>query len=130
MKVFTVHTRRGSLDIDRDVVIVKEGFSWPAFIFSVIWAIWCRLWLVAIGLLVVEVIASAMMAWLNTSMTTQAIVAVGLALGLGVFGNDLWRWTLARRGFVMSDVVAAADRDAAEQRYFERHPQLAEEYAR
>ena len=130
MKVFTVHTRRGGLDFDRDFVVIKEGFSWPAFLFSVIWAIWCRLWLVAAGLLLVEAITGALMALLNAGMATQFILAGGLALGLGVFGNDLWRWTLARRGFVMSDIVAATDRDAAEQRYFERHPQLAEEYAR
>lgn len=130
MRVFTIHTRRGGLDPDRDIVVVKEGFCWPAFFFSVVWAVWCRLWLVALGLLVAESVVGAIMAWLSANAVTQAIVSVGLALIIGIIGNDLRRWTLGRRDFIESDIVVAADGDTAEHRFFERHPQLTAEYAR
>lgn len=130
MRVFTIHTRRSGLNPDRDIVVVKEGFCWPAFFFSVVWALWCRLWLVAVGLFVAEAVTGGIMAWLGANAVSRAIVSIGLALIIGVIGNDLRRWTLERRGFIESDIVAAADRDAAERRFFDRHPQLTAEYAR
>ncbi len=129
MKVFTVHTRRHGLDPDRDIVVVKEGFCWPAFFFSLVWAIWCRLWLVALAIFIVETLVNVIMAWLNASVTAQTVISLGLALIIGVIGNDLRRWSLDRRGFVQSDIVAASDGDAAEHRFFERHPQLTADYA-
>lgn len=129
MKVFTIHTRRHGLDPDRDIVVVKEGFSWPAFLFSAVWALWSRLWLVALGIIIAEALAGALMSWLNASVVTQTSISMGLAVLLGVIGNDLKRWTLERRGFIQSDIVAAADGDAAEHRFFERHPQLTADYA-
>ena len=44
MRVYTVHMRRPALDPDADFRLVKEGFSWPAFFFSFLWALWSRLW--------------------------------------------------------------------------------------
>ncbi|MBI2584926.1 MAG: DUF2628 domain-containing protein, partial [Rhodospirillales bacterium] len=34
MRLYSVHLRRHGLDPDRDLVLVKEGFSWPAFLLS------------------------------------------------------------------------------------------------
>ena len=44
MKIYSVHDRPGSLAPDRDVVLVKEGFCWPAFFLTALWALWHRLW--------------------------------------------------------------------------------------
>ena len=49
MNVYTVHLRRHGLDPDRDLLVVKEGFSWPAFFLSFLWALWHRLWVPAAG---------------------------------------------------------------------------------
>lgn len=130
MKVFTVHTRGGGLDPDRGVVLVKEGFSWPAFFFSLLWALWCRLWLVALGIFLIEIAANALLAVLGADPPTQAAISLGLAAALGVVGNDLKRWTLSRRGYFESDIVAAADGDAAESRFFDGRPDMAAELAR
>ncbi|HAD86887.1 MAG TPA: DUF2628 domain-containing protein, partial [Rhodospirillaceae bacterium] len=53
MRVFTVHIRRHALDPDKDVRLIKEGFSWPAFLFSFLWALWNRMWWTALGLFVI-----------------------------------------------------------------------------
>ena len=34
-----------------DIVAVKEGFCWPAFLFSLVWATFHRLWLFAFSLM-------------------------------------------------------------------------------
>ena len=38
-KPASFHIRHSGLDPDRDVVLVKEGFSWPAFFFSGFWGL-------------------------------------------------------------------------------------------
>ena len=56
LKVYTVHLRQPARDAERDLVIVREGFSWGAFLVSVLWALWNRLWLVAIVLMALELV--------------------------------------------------------------------------
>ncbi len=130
MKVFTVHTRCGGLDPDRDVVLVKEGFSWPAFFFSFGWALWCRLWFAALAIFAIEVAVNAGLAAMGADPASQAAVSLGVAAAVGLVGNDLKRRNLWRRGYVESDIVTGDGGDAAERRFFERHPELAAELAR
>jgi hypothetical protein len=46
---------------------------------------------------------------------------------MGFEGNDLYRWTLARRRFEEADVVSGDNRTEAEIRYFSRHEPVAAE---
>ena len=129
MKVYTVHVRHSGLDPDRDVVLIKEGLSWPAFFFSVLWALWKRLWLAALGLGLANVVLSGLVLILDLGPVGQLAVSLGGAAVIGYVGNDLWRWTLARRGFIEAGVVAAADRESALQRFLDSEPTLAREMA-
>ena len=119
MRVYTVHLRRQGLDPDRDIMLVKEGFCWPALLFLVLWALWCRLWWVAFGLLVIEVALSGAVALLGLDPLSEAAISLGFAVIVGFVANDLKRWTLRRQGFVEVAVVVAetqnAARDAADQ---------------
>lgn len=129
MRVYTVHLRRQGLDPDRDIMLVKEGFCWPALLFSILWALWCRLWWVALGLLVVEVALSGAVALLGLAPLSEVAISLGFAVIVGFGANDLKRWTLRRQGFVEVAVVVADDRDAAERRFYDHNPQLAAELA-
>lgn len=125
MRHYTVHLRRHGLDLDRDLVLVKEGFSWPAFFFSVLWALWHRLWLVAGIFFLVQLAMSLILAvWMPDPVAVIAM-SVGTALILAYAANDLWRWALERLGFVETAVVAADDRDGAERRFLDGEPALA-----
>ena len=127
MRVYSVHMRRQSLDPDRDMVLVKEGFSWPALFFSVFWALWCRLWWVALGLVVVNVVVSAVLAVLGADPVSEGVISFGMAILFALLANDLKRWTLSRRGFRQVGVVAATNAEAAELRFFDLHPERAAE---
>ncbi len=129
MRVYTVHLRRQGLDPDRDTMLVKEGFSWPALLFSVLWALWCRLWWVALGLLALQVALGGAVALLGLDPLSEAAISLGFAVIVGLVANDLKRWTLRRQGFVEVAVVIASDRDAAERRFYDHNPQLAAELA-
>ena len=129
MRVYTVHLRRQGLDPDRDVMLVKEGFCWPAFLVSVLWALWCRLWWVALAFLVAELALSGAAALLGLDPVSQAAVSAGVAVIIGFVANDLKPWTLRRQGFVEVAVVTADSRDAAERRFYDHNPQLAADLA-
>jgi uncharacterized protein DUF2628 len=130
MRVYTVHMRRPALDPERDVHLVKEGFSWPAFFFSFIWALWCRLWLVAAGLLAVELAVSAVISLMEGNFWTRTALSLGFAVLVGMVGNDLKRWTLFRRGYLEAAVVTGSGIDAAERRFWEQRPHLAADLVR
>jgi hypothetical protein len=130
MRVYTVHMRRPALDPETDFRLVKEGFSWPAFFFSFLWALWSRLWLVAAGLLALEVTIGAVLSLLDGDFWTQAALSLGVALLIGVFANDLKRSTLFRRGFLEAAVVTGNSIDDAERRFWDQRPQLAADLVR
>ena len=118
MKVFTVHTRPRSAAADADAVTVKEGFCWPAALFSFAWALWHGMWLVGLLLLAVDVALGAAILAIGADPLSAAALGIGWSAAVGYLANDLRRRSLARRGFVESAVVAADDRASAEYRYF------------
>ncbi len=127
MRVYSVHMRRQSQDPDRDMVLVKEGFCWPALFFSIFWALWCRLWWVALGLIAVNVVVSVALTVLGADPVSEAAISVGMAILFGLLANDLKCWTLKGRGFNQVGVVAATNVETAEHRFFDLHPERAAE---
>jgi hypothetical protein len=123
MKLFTVHFRM--LGREAEMVLVKEGFCWPAFIFSALWALWNRLWLVAAGLVLVEVALDLILQALNAGSGLRIGVTVALALFVGVFANDLRRLSLGKWGGYREIGVAAGDRvEDAEYRFLASRPDV------
>ena len=45
MRLYTVHIRRNSEAPDHEAILVRDGFSWGAFLFTLPWALWRRMWL-------------------------------------------------------------------------------------
>lgn len=125
MRLYTVHLRRHGLDPERDLAAVKEGFCWPAFFFSALWALGNGLWLVGFALLAAQAVVGAALALLGLDPVSQAAVSLGMAVIIGMVANDLRRWTLSRRGFDEAAVVAGADADAALGRFLNDAPLLA-----
>jgi hypothetical protein len=78
MRVYTVHIHPRRRDADglgdRDVVLVKEGFCWPALFFSVIWAIWKGLWLVALLFLLLQAALNLFFNVFLVPALTQAVL--------------------------------------------------------
>jgi hypothetical protein len=122
MRSYTVHRRRrtlGNPEAEAEAtVFVRDGFSWPAFVVPVLWALYHRLWLVLVGYAVIA-------AGLNFAVTaagfpnaTNAIVSFAIQVLFAAEAHDLRRWTLARRGHDIAAVIIAEGLDEAETRYF------------
>jgi hypothetical protein len=114
MKVWTVHLRNAA-----DPVLVREGFSLGAAVFGPVWLAAHRAWVPA---------AFALAAWLLIGVladgTLGLILEIGLALLIGFSGHDLQRWSLARRGYVLAEVVTGRQVDGAFERLLLRRRDL------
>lgn len=122
MKIYTVHNRQeasGSLvGLAEDVILVKEGFSWPALFIPLIWLIYKRMWIVLGFYLAAE---AGLMATVYGGLLPEIGATAGtlaLSLILGFEGNDLYRWTLHRRRYREHGFSVGEDYAAAEHRYF------------
>jgi hypothetical protein len=100
-------------------VLVREGFSLGALFFGPLWLFAHHAWIPS-----VLTFSAGILAVLAPSPFPPVLLA-GLAWLTGVFGTDMIRWSLARRGFVLVHVVAAASQDAAFARLMAARPDLA-----
>ena len=125
MQVYTVHLRREGLDPDRDVVVVKEGFSWPAFLLTGIWALWHRMWLAALTIITLSVASGMVLRWLGADAFTETLGGLAFSLVVGFIANDLHRRRLWRDGFAEAGVSCGDDGDAALLHFLRRHPEIA-----
>jgi hypothetical protein len=109
------------LKADAEPVVVKDGFSWGAMIFGPFWLAAHRAWIAA----AVSLAAYILIATLLAPGPAASILVVGLALILGWTGNDLRRWSLEHRGYVLAHVLAAGNPDEAFTRLLTYRPDLA-----
>ena len=105
-----------------DAEAVKEGFCWPAFMLSIFWALWHRLWLAALIFFAANLGLGAALALSGADPLTSAAASLGLAAIIGWTANDLRRAKLSAQGFAERAPVIAATGEAAIRRYFEAVP--------
>ena len=105
-------------------MLVREGFSWAALIFGWLWLLAHRAWVPALLVFAAGVLAAAL-----TADGLRLILIGAIAAMQGLFGNDLRRWSLERRGYALAYVLAARDSEGALARLLDRRPDLAEALA-
>ncbi|GGK32207.1 DUF2628 domain-containing protein [Salinarimonas ramus] len=118
MRTYTVHlpgdARVGDPAAYERAVLVRDGFVWPAFFFSVLWMLWHRLWLAAIA----SVVALAAFSWalgaLGVDPGAAVLANLLVSVLIGLEASSLRRWTYARRGWRIVDVVSAPGYDEAD----------------
>ena len=143
MAVFTVHQpplgKTESTPDPTRFTFVRDGFYFWGFVFSALWMLRHRLWLVAVLFIALSVLIQIGLKLLGAPSAFHTVVAVALAFLVGLEGATLRRWTLARRGWTNVGVVIADNEDDAERRFFvnwqagrrpnaappPRHPQVA-----
>jgi len=120
MRIFTVHIDPLSAADDRGAEFLPEGFSWPAALFSIFWAIYHGLWDWALVLIAAGLILGAAVELSGLDRLSAGAVQIGFSALVGLTANDWRRWSLTRRGYRLDGIVSGDDLGAAEQRYFDR----------
>ncbi|PVE24711.1 DUF2628 domain-containing protein [Microvirga sp. KLBC 81] len=124
MTTYTLHLPRDARPGDpaalEEAELVKDAFSWGAFFFTFLWFFFHRLWLAGLGVLVLVFAFGALMQVLDVHDAAGTVAALLLQALIGLEANSLRRWTLARNGLRLADVVTAADKDEAEAKAYAR----------
>jgi hypothetical protein len=103
-------------------VLVREGFSFGALMFGAIWLAVHRAWIQAAASLLLAVLILVL-----AGPPASLILITGLALLLGMSGNDLVRWSLTLNGYAQTGVVTGANEDEAHARLLIARPDLVEQ---
>jgi hypothetical protein len=123
MRVYSVHEPpvRG-LDPLPDAerfAFVRDGFSFRAFLFAPLWMLWYRMWLVLAGYVVLSAVVDTALVTAGASQTDVLVVALLIALLIGLEASTLRRFTLSRRGWRNVGVISGDNLEDAERRFFE-----------
>ncbi len=86
--------------------VVKDGWSWPAFFFTWLWAFVKKLWLIGVTVFLFGILASSIPeAWLLGELI--------ISLVMGAKGNELRRKRLRESGYEQVATVEARTPDGA-----------------
>lgn len=98
-----------------DMRAIKTGWSWPACLFGLVWAICCGIWPLALGLLVLAGLVSG----IATSIGGEGLAGVTYifsvlnGLVLGAVGNSLHAKWRVRKGYARVGSCDAPNAKAA-----------------
>ena len=120
-KLYTVHLSPFASGADRGAVFVREGFSWPACLFSVLWALRHRLWWPAVGIFACLLALAAAEVLLPLDPAAALCLDAAFALVVGFEANDMRRRALAERGYVEKGFARGRTLDEAELGWFSAH---------
>ncbi|MDF3046970.1 MAG: hypothetical protein K0R73_88 [Candidatus Midichloriaceae bacterium] len=109
--VYLKHTDQGT----ENIVYVPEKFSWLAFLFTIPWLIYHRLWNAAFILIFSLIFLNQVE--LMVSWGTPTIICTLASLAAGFYGNDMIRSNLEKNGYVFNDVIMASSEQEAELRF-------------
>jgi len=101
------------------IVAIKEGFCWPAFLFSLLWAIFYRLWIFAIFLIVINLILFVLISQFGANDIAIFVSFLGIYILFGYLANDFRRSKLKKKGYLEQIVVVAPTKHAAIRRYLD-----------
>jgi hypothetical protein len=114
MRAWTVHLRKGD-----EPLLIPEGFSFGALALGPVWLALHGAWIPA-GLSLAGWVLIVVMA----DPLTAAVLIYALSVLLGLFGQDLRRWSVERRGYLLSHVVMARTDAEALGRLLAHRPEL------
>jgi hypothetical protein len=97
-------------------VFVRDGFHWLAFLVSVFWLLWYRLWIEA-GLVFAAMVGLSALEQVEALANIVPVLSFLLAFGLGFEAPALRMAALRRRGWREWGVVEANGGDEAAIRY-------------
>jgi hypothetical protein len=100
-------------------IFIRDGFSFWAFLFSALWMLWYRLWLVLLLYLVVAAGMEAILRYTDASRLLHTIAFLLLGFLVGIEAATLRRFRLSRRGWRQVGVVSGGNLESAEQRFFD-----------
>jgi hypothetical protein len=121
MKAYTVHASPADPRPER-FAFVKDGFSWPALFFPILWILWHRMWVTLLGYVAFALVVAVIDRFVGNGHAT--ILAVTGSILLGLEGNTIRRLSLETRGWREIGNSFGANLAEAEIRFFHSRAEL------
>ena len=119
MRHYTVQQRQDwDTGTDPDVVLIKEGFCWPALFVPLLWLIYRLQFLGLLAYLSATAILSAAVKYTGMEPLLGLSLSIVLSLLVASLANDWRRWRLAAKGYELVTIAAADNLRQAEQKIF------------
>lgn len=116
---YTIYANLRDPHADENLAVIREGFSFWAFIFHAFYLLYKRQWLGLLVFLPLYVSVLLLGDYANVPAYVVAILQLGVQVWLGASAYDLHRAQYELMGWKLMDVAVAADELAAEQRYLD-----------
>jgi hypothetical protein len=120
MTIYAVHNRDGAPD--DQAIFVPEAFSWGGFAFTVVWALWHRMWVVAALLLALSATIALLTRYFGVDETISSLAGLAVNLIFGFEAQGLHAAALERAGYRLVGMSHGRNVDAAEFRFFHEYP--------
>lgn len=118
MKIYTFYKKEEALDT---VIPIAEGFSWMAFIFSIFWPIYHRLWSMTIAYLIYYFVVGTLHTWKWIGEFEVLLLHFVFLFLMGATAYDWQRWSLKQQGYILFDIVSGTTKEEALRRFFDLH---------
>jgi len=101
---------------------VKIGFCWPGFFFGAIWALFCKMWKLGLGIMGVAVL----LGFIGSGVSIEAaktvelitnLFSIGVSFALGFKGNELREGDLLSKGYELKGTELFGNKDGAIAQY-------------
>ena len=120
MRIYSVYLPSAEDNAQRvsEAVFIKEGFSWPALFFPVLWFVFHKMWFVSVMMAGLLALAGWGTAQFDITAQNAFLIHAGLIVLFAFEANNLRGAHLARKGFERSGSVAGHELMEAEEKFF------------
>lgn len=118
-KIYTAYEKPEAAEPTARVELVREGFSFWAFLFTFFWLLAQRQWIATAGYFGAMVVLALVGETLGLSEFSRGLLQLLLQFLLGYHAYDLVRWNLTRKGYRFAGIVTGDSELQAQQRYYE-----------
>lgn len=119
-KIYNVFIKPDLYNSYEDAVVVREGFSIIAFLFHIFWALYNKVWWVAIFAASIILVTQYLLKYEYISPEIMNILQLATFLWIGLEASNLVEESLEKRGYVLADMVVARSKDTALVEYIHR----------
>lgn len=113
MNIYSVYT--DSSKKNNEPILIKQGFSFIASFFNFFWAIYHRMWLIAIFLMILNFVVSV-----DGSSFIAYCVNLAILFIFGFFASEIREYYAIKSGYSLSDIILASSEEEAEIKYIKR----------
>ncbi len=105
--------------VDR-LVFVKEGFAWFAVLSPLLWALYHRLWTVALGILGIMLLLNGMVSLMGLGSVQQIIFTLILNVAFAIEATRIRKWVLEQQhGYRFEGFVTGQDETDCQRRFLQ-----------